>query len=166
MSTISGNHYSSPTLQGQLKMARDALLAQQTAMSVLSHNVANVNTEGYHRQRAIMESRTPLDGHPGQIGGGVNVQRIERLADTFAEQQVRMESGTVGRWQAQRDGMMQVEQVFGENRDYALSGALDEFWNSWEDFANDADSITSRLNVIARGQNLARAFRQTAEQLG
>ena len=37
-----------------LNIAKNALFAQQTAMHVMSNNVANVNTKGYARQEAVL----------------------------------------------------------------------------------------------------------------
>ncbi|WP_249652442.1 flagellar basal body protein, partial [Lysinibacillus sp. D4A1_S13] len=37
-----------------LETARRALSAQQTALSTVSNNVANANTEGYRRQRVTL----------------------------------------------------------------------------------------------------------------
>ena len=42
-----------------LETARRALSAQQTALSTVSNNVANANTEGYTRQRVTLQSTSP-----------------------------------------------------------------------------------------------------------
>jgi flagellar hook-associated protein 1 FlgK len=47
-------------IYGIMSLAGQALLTQQQAISVTSHNIANVNTPGYSRQRLTMTTRTPL----------------------------------------------------------------------------------------------------------
>jgi flagellar hook-associated protein 1 FlgK len=43
-----------------LDIATTALNAQQQSMSVIAHNIANVNTEGYSRQSPVLESKQPV----------------------------------------------------------------------------------------------------------
>ncbi len=45
-----------PTLQG-LQTALSGLLAEQQAIDVAGHNIANANTEGYSRQRAVLQTQ-------------------------------------------------------------------------------------------------------------
>ena len=49
------------SLFGLLNMGKDSLAAQQRALDVTSHNIANANTPGYSRQRAILGTNPPLD---------------------------------------------------------------------------------------------------------
>ena len=58
--------------------------AQSHRLEVLSHNLANVNTEGFKPHMAVLQSRhseaieqglaTPGDGHIDDIGGGVAIE--------------------------------------------------------------------------------------------
>src|SRR5699024_12255665 len=72
------------TFQG-LELARKALFAQQGALYTTGHNIANVNTEGYSRQRVNFESTTPfpvpsrvMPQIPGQIGRASCRERLPR----------------------------------------------------------------------------------------
>src|SRR5436305_1050652 len=49
-----------------LETALRGLLAQQRAIDVTGHNVANANTEGYSRQQAVLGASTPLKIPAGQ----------------------------------------------------------------------------------------------------
>ena len=42
-----------------LELSRRALEAQQTALDISGHNVANANTQGYTRQIADLRATTP-----------------------------------------------------------------------------------------------------------
>src|SRR5216110_1940234 len=59
-----------------LSIARTAIAAQQTAIQVISQNVANAETEGYSRQRAELVARTPQRFGFGSVGTGVEVQNV------------------------------------------------------------------------------------------
>ena len=55
-----------------LLIGLSALQAQQRSMEVTSHNLANVATPGYSRQRSELTAPVPEDGNPGQRGRGVH----------------------------------------------------------------------------------------------
>ncbi|UCF86372.1 MAG: hypothetical protein JSV50_11290, partial [Desulfobacteraceae bacterium] len=48
-----------PNIYGILNVARGALLTQQMGIDVTGHNIANVNTLGYSRQRVNMQTNIP-----------------------------------------------------------------------------------------------------------
>ena len=161
MSSTYNSAHLPTSLSSIMMMARDALLTQQSAMNVLSHNISNVNTDGYHRQRVTLSTKSALEGYGGQWGQGVDIQQVERSYHSFITRQERSEAGILGRWETERDMLKRVEELVGGLSDYGVGNALTEFWNSWEDFANDADSVTARLNVIGRANDLGTAFHDT-----
>ena len=50
-----------------------ALSAFKRQMETTGHNIANVNTEGYSRQRVDLSARVPQATPPGFIGSGVEL---------------------------------------------------------------------------------------------
>ncbi len=166
MNNIQNLHSGSPTLQGLLTLAREALIAQQGAIGVLSHNVANANTDGYSRQRANVATRIPIDGNPGQFGTGVQIDQIQRLADEYLTDRVRYETASLARWESQQEDLAQIEEVFSEMSDHGLSNALNEFWLAWESLANDPEGVSSRVTLTSKAQTLAGEFRSAATELG
>src|SRR5699024_11440175 len=63
-----------------------------------SHNIANVNTAGYSRQRVNFETTSPfpmpsrvMPTIAGQIGTGVEIGTVERVRDQFLDMQFRAE---------------------------------------------------------------------------
>jgi flagellar hook-associated protein 1 len=149
------------SLSAQLSMARDALMAHQNDMGTISHNVANVNTLGYHRQRTILGARAGMPGVNGMYGAGVDVIAIERAQVGFISRQERVDASLTGRWSAERDQMMRVEQALNEIGEYGIGSSLDAFWNSWEDLANDTDSTAARTEVMNKASDLGYAFATT-----
>src|SRR5687768_8224902 len=80
-----------------LNTAMRGLLAQQTALDVTGHNIANVNTRGYSRQRVDMSATDPFSFPamnavmPGQMGTGVDVGAFQRLRDQYLDRNIRGE---------------------------------------------------------------------------
>src|SRR3954465_79151 len=83
------------------------LLAQQRAVDVTSHNVANANTEGYSRQEAVFEPTAAFDIRTGALTGrgggrlvsGVDVTTYRRIRDGFLDLQYRAQNMSLGEWQ-------------------------------------------------------------------
>ncbi|MGZ8161909.1 MAG: flagellar basal body protein, partial [Methylobacter sp.] len=64
-----------------LGTALSGLTAAQHALETASHNIANVNTEGYSRQRVELGTRPAEFTGAGYIGQGVNVNTVARSYD-------------------------------------------------------------------------------------
>ena len=68
-----------------LNIARNALFAQQSALQVLSNNIANVNTPGYARQTAVLNEADSVMTDGGLLGNGVRVEQIISNYDKYLE---------------------------------------------------------------------------------
>ena len=60
------------------------LLAAQQQLATTGHNIANVNTDGYNRQRAEQNASLGLNNGSNYIGAGTYIQDITRLYDQFS----------------------------------------------------------------------------------
>jgi flagellar hook-associated protein 1 FlgK len=145
-------------INGILSLAGRALVTQQQAISVTSHNIANVNTPGYSRQRLNMATNSPLNTSIGPMGNGVTGVEIERIYDRFLNDQLNNESQGLGRWEAQKDALQLVEIIFNESDGSGLSQAMSEFWNAWQALTNNPSSPIERQILATRSKILATAF--------
>jgi flagellar hook-associated protein 1 FlgK len=148
-----------------LGIARSALSAHQTAISVTSHNVANAETQGYTRQRASLVAGYPASMPYGQLGGGVNVERLERIRDGLLDTVYRRASGNLAAESQRRDILLQLEGVFGEPSDAGLGAALDAFWIAWDELAVSPNSDSARGTVRQRGEQVARMLNDHAARV-
>jgi len=143
----------------------EAMRASQGALSVVGHNIANVNTEGYTRQRANIESNTPMDKFPGQMGTGSHVEEIQRLTDSFTRIQLELEKQKEGQYSVESDILQEIEQVLNEPTDSGLQQALSEFFNSFHTLANAPEEFGNRNLIIEQGINLSSKLHSLASQL-
>jgi len=146
------------SLYGILNTAGTALLTQQNAIEVTGHNIANVNTPGYSRQRVDMETNVPLLSQPGQTGAGVNAAEIQRIYDRFLGKQINDENQSLGNWEAQKGIYERVEMLFNESTGYGLNQAMSEFWNAWQNMANNPSDLASRAALLAKSETMATSF--------
>jgi len=148
-----------------MSLAGQALLTQQQAISVTSHNIANVNTPGYSRQQLIMTTNTPVDSSIGPMGTGVSTEAIERIYDRFLSAQINNESQGLGRWDAQKDAVELVELIFNETDGSGLSLAMSKFWDAWQSLASNPAGTTERQILVTASQVLTNTFNQLDSDL-
>lgn len=155
-----------------LELARLGLWAQQRALDVTGHNIANANTPGYSRQVARL-APTPAYAPPsramaveaGQVGTGVQVAGIQRVRDLFLDRQVRDLQGQLGRWQVRTQTLAELETILGEPSDAGLARALADFWEALGVVANRPDSLPARTAAIQQAHTLLERFQEADRQL-
>jgi len=139
-------------------------------MEVTANNIANVNTEGYTRQRVALTeiADATLPGTHAQaaaMGDGVEIERIERIQDAFLENRGRIEHAQKEYLNGQQQLLGRIEQTFAEPSDTALQAQLTDFWGAFGDVANRPDDDATRTALIARGTIVADNLRDMSGQL-
>ncbi|MEW1955620.1 flagellar hook-associated protein FlgK [Terrabacter sp. NPDC080008] len=143
---------------GPLGTAYRGLSAAQQAMDVAGHNVANVGTDGYTRQRIEQSSiSAPAQGWAGatgvQAGQGVSVDRTARLGSALMDASVRLTASSAGYLAQRSSALGRVESTLREPGTDGLSARLTAFWSAWHDVANrPGDPGASSALLSAAGQ--------------
>ncbi len=155
-----------------INIALSSLLAQQRALDTVGHNVANVNTPGYHRQEVVL---TPGQPYPpagangllagGQWGSGVEVQMIRRAQDAYLDLHARTVHQEAAQWQSAYSALQEVEGIITQTTDSDLGALLDRFWNAWQDLSAHPEELAARVNVRQQGITLCEALRRTVAEL-
>ncbi len=161
-----------PTLQG-LQTALTGLLAEQQALDVAGHNIANANTEGYSRERVQMEtgpdipipSISAITGQGAQLGTGVTVETYTRIRNAYLDAQYRTQNSAASAAATQAEELEQAESAFNEPSSAGLSSQLSNFWAAWNSLSQAPTSEAAKEGVVAAGQRLANAFNQLSAQL-
>lgn len=84
------------------------------ALEVTSHNVANIETEGYHRQRAEISSNGQTIGNQF-MGAGSKVDSVERIYSQYIQNQVVTANSSMNRYEEQLKLGKQLEGVVAAN---------------------------------------------------
>ncbi len=154
-----------PDLSRILGIARRALQAHQSAMNVASNNIANVNTEGYSRQRITLSPGKSMVTPQGILGSGVNIQGIDRIRSNFVDQQLLNERPNLYQHEFKSTALHFVEDIFGEPSDFGLTRNLEDFFDSFHDLSNDPESTTARIVVREKAVSLKNGFKRINRQL-
>jgi len=149
-----------------LETALRGLLAQQRAIDVTGHNIANASTDGYSRQVADMVTTPALEDGPTRlIGTGVDVLQYTRVRDSFIDVQLRAQTMRKGYQQAQQDGLNQIELALNEPSDTGLSNLLSKYWSAWQNLANAPENMATRQALAQAAASLANGFNTLSTQI-
>ncbi len=148
-----------------LNIAANALNAQQNGISVTAHNIANVNTEGYTRQRPVLDARQPEVYGGLVMGRGVEVDTIAQYSDQLIENRLNQEKSNMSSTSEMEKYMQVLEGLFNENSDTSISTMLSDFWNGWYDISNNPTGTSERILLYEQSSLIAEQFNTLASDL-
>jgi flagellar hook-associated protein 1 FlgK len=147
-----------------LSTAVSALSAYSRGLETTSHNIANVATDGYSRQRVLYGTREAQAYGNGWVGSGVNATSIERVYDQFLGLQYRTTTSGLGRQEVFATLAGRVSALFAD-ADAGFGAALQRFANAVQDVAAAPTSIPARQVLLAEANSLAGELRAQDERL-
>ncbi|MBC2400508.1 flagellar hook-associated protein FlgK [Clostridium saccharobutylicum] len=153
-------------------IAKRGLNVNQGAINTTSHNIANANTEGYSRQRAVAETTKPFGGMSrfdtcsvGQVGTGAEITSIQRIRDYFIDYQVRSETGTSGFYTQASETLYKVEDILGEPSDKGIQQLTNNFFNAFQEVSKNGNKANVKTVAIQSAASLADAINYAYNQL-
>ncbi|WP_396615735.1 flagellar hook-associated protein FlgK [Lysobacter soli] len=147
-----------------LSTGTGALIAFQRALATVSHNVANVATEGYSRQRVELSTRSPTDMGYGYVGNGVQVADVRRIADQLANTRLLESGGELARAQQLSGLASRVDTLFSDKAT-GLAGVWSNFFDATTGLTSNAASSAAREDVLSDAKALTARFKQLNNQL-
>ncbi|HNC73419.1 MAG TPA: flagellar hook-associated protein FlgK [Elusimicrobiota bacterium] len=151
------------SLLASFEIGTRSLRTFQTAIQTVSHNISNVNTPGYSRQRIVLTTEHPDRTDRFDVGRGVRMMGVERLRDAFFEASWRRETTGQGQAEALATAFKSAEALFPEPNGDGLSTRMDKFWSAWQELANHPTDPGIRAVVLTRGADLAAGLNQTLQ---
>jgi flagellar hook-associated protein 1 len=137
-----------------LNIARNALSATQMSLQTTSHNIANVDTEGYSRQEAVLDEMVPTPTAAGMMGNGVTVKTIIRYYDSYIDTVIANKNMDLSEQKVNSKYLSRIESIFNEDNSQ-LSTNITNFFGAWHELAQDPTSDGARQTVASTGDNLA-----------
>lgn len=149
------------SLNVALNNAISGMQLNQQSLSVLSQNIANVNTEGYSRQ-VINQSAVVVDG----VGQGVTVDSITRKIDTYLQRAQQTQNGVAGNASVVNDYYQRLQVLLGApGAQNSVDAYLTGFFNSLQSVADAPDSISGRSILVNSAQTLATQISGLAQKI-
>jgi len=153
------------TLMSILSVGTRALQTSQLGIDVTGQNVSNADVDGYSRKRINQTTMYAFDSAYGQMGLGARVVNIERMRNVFLDEQIRKQNSEVGYFAQVNSTFNRMETILCEPSDLGIMHYLDEFFDSWENLANNPKDISARTMVRTNAQIMIDNFHKAATEL-
>jgi flagellar hook-associated protein 1 FlgK len=141
-----------------LNNAISGLRVNQRNISVLSHNIANVNTEGYSRQ-IVSQSSVYIN----DIGSGVRIEDITRKIDLYLQRARTEQQSNLSRSEILKDFGDRVQVLLGTPGDQSsIDEFLTSFTSAFQNLAETPDKGSFRSNALQAGSDLANQISRLA----
>lgn len=147
-----------------LNIALSGLRAYRTSLDTAGHNIANVNTPGYSRQRVELAAQKPHYGGGSFMGAGVIPVEVSRIYDQFLTNRVRDLTATQAQEAALHGLASQIDGMLGDPA-AGIAPALADFFSALQDLSADPASIPARQVVLENAEALADRFVSLGAQL-
>lgn len=159
-------------LIGNLHSARTGMSVSQASIQTTSHNINNINTPGYSRQRVEQSTKSAYSNPgynssmgPGQIGTGVQATDVIRIRNTFYDFQYRSESHNYGETSIKYQHYTNMEKIFNEPSDSAISASISDFFSSWQELSKNPNDTGAKDVAIQNAKYLSTNISNVKEKL-
>jgi flagellar hook-associated protein 1 FlgK len=154
---------------GTLNIAYTGLNTHQQRLGVISENIANINTPGYHRQNAVLEaiqnSSRGLHGGDLHRGGGVELSEITRIRSRTLGDHARRQGAVAGQATAEAEIMRQLETEIGGLNAGGIHEQMTDLFNAFDDLAGSPNDQAMRQVVLQRADIVAQGFNRTTTSI-
>ena len=159
------------SLFNALNITTNALKVNESAISVVSHNVANMNTEGYSKQRVNLETRNIAgaigDNVEAQIraNGGVMIASVTRHNDAYLNNYYRDQLSILKEYEEKMGNIGDLANIFDDLEGKGISDALASFYDALNNLNEYPASSTARVNFIETAKTLTATLNAKSSQL-
>ncbi len=154
-----------PGLTSSLNIGLSGLQAAQGALSVVGHNIANVNTPNYSRQRADLSAQQPQTFGTLEYGTGVTLQNILGVRDKFLELQITQSTARQQGANVRYAGVEGISSVFQDDGTSGLSTLVQNFFEGFQQLAARPEDGAVRTNLVGQAQSLVNGLKSRYQML-
>ncbi len=149
-----------------LNTSTKGLMAQQTALHTTGHNLSNINTPGFTRQRVDMQADRAFSfTGVGQLGTGVRMQGVVRMINDHVSKQIRTENSTLNRFAEKADVIDQLEVIFNEPSDTGLNFNISEMFDAFQELSKNPESLNAKTVTVEKLKTLTETLNHMANQI-
>ncbi len=144
------------------------LLSAQQQLGTTGHNIANVNTEGYSRQRAEQNASMGHAYGSNYIGSGTYIQNIARVYDQFSYKEQLLNQSNLGHANSLQGNLSQLDQIMSTSAgaiNDSVNGSLGQFYQAINSVADKPNDSGLRSIVLNKAKILATDFNQLTDNL-
>lgn len=141
-----------------------ALRTSQYALELVSNNVANANTEGYHRQQIHLEALLPNHPTGMRIGSGVTVNYIERVRSLVTETSLTNSISDTSQASQLVEIGHRIEEAFVRG-EQSIAGEIDALFGDLTRLSSAPDEPSQLSSTMESAKRMAAVIRQASSEL-
>ncbi len=164
-------------------MANRSLQTQRNGTEIAGHNLANVNTPGYSRQRVAIETSLTIKSDMGPQGTGADAVGIYQLRDALLDRNIVSETSVRGSYESRQRALQFAQATLGQQIDRQATGAegaaaasgvggqhgiaeeLSDLFNAMQSLSTHPTSTSERQVLLIKAESLATQFNQVSTRL-
>ena len=156
-----------------IEIGRTGLTIAQLGLDVTGHNVANVETAGYTRQRLVQTAYDPfatigkaLPVSQALVGGGVRVKILDQIRSAYLDRRFRTENTINAYWLKRTEGLTYLESYFDDaNEETSINFSVAKFFEAIKELAKDPVEGAPRKLLQTAGMDLVQQLNTIYEGL-
>jgi len=152
-------------LSDLLGIGKTGLFTSKKSMETTGHNISNVNTEGYSRQRANQTTERSIVQSGLVKGTGSRIVSVGRIHDDFIEKRLNKELNNTEFLKERSGKLEQIESIFNEVDTEGLNTLLNKFFNSFKELSGQPENETMKMVVRDNAKIVIRDFQRIQNTL-
>ena len=139
------------------------LRTYKKALTTVSNNITNVDTEGYHRQRIEIGQNAPSKQAGIYFGNGSMVLGNQRMYDRFVESSLRTNTSQLEQQESMYKYAQRLENLMADER-LSVTGKIGRFFAAVQEVSISPASTAVRDILLTEAQTTAAGFRLLGNQ--
>lgn len=147
-----------------LTIGATATQLYRQALSTVSNNIANINSDGYSRQEVSMSENAPAQQGVSYVGTGARLVGVQRAYDEFAESSIRISQSALSSQEPMIKYTDRVINLLGSENG-GLSSAIDKFFSSATTLSTNPSEQTYRQEFLGSANFFAARVQSVTSDL-
>lgn len=151
---------------GALEIGKSGLAISMQNLQIAGHNITNVNTVGYTRQRVISTAKPPAGSsyliaqvYNKQTGQGVESGNVQQIRSEYLDQQYRKLNADYMQSEHRTQALSYLTGLHEElNDDSSMTSSIKDFFAALGKFGEDTSSKEYRTNVQQQAVSMTQNF--------
>ncbi|MDR3120095.1 MAG: flagellar hook-associated protein FlgK, partial [Clostridiales bacterium] len=151
-----------------MNVSLTGLFAAQRNLDTISHNIANIQTDGYSRQAVNQGAASPfrLFNKTGMVGAGVDVLSVARIRDLYLDKKYWYQSTVRGEWSQKAGIVDQVQtRIAGGADGQGYNSVTNDIYSVLEELSKDPSNMSIRSVAKEQATSLTTYFNNLAQNL-
>lgn len=159
------------SLTQALNISVGAMGVHQNVISITSNNIANMNTEGYHKQKAHLGTMVlPLPigesvSRQVKTSAGVELIKVQRYETSFIGSYYRDQLSDKAMLDKQADGLGDIANLFDDLGGRGLDTALTDFYDALDNLNQYPTDMSARIHVLNAAATLTSSMNSISNNL-